>query len=145
MKLKILSAAAATFGAALAFSAGAQSTPSTGPGAATGGMSSPDSMSGTNGTSDVIKMDKNKDGMISKAEATTDKDLTKRWKELDANGDNMIDSSEMVALNSGAGSGSGTRGPSGSMGSSGQKNPQSGTSTVPSTGEPSLDTPTSTY
>lgn len=47
---------------------------------------------------ELKKLDKDKDGMVSKAEADADLTWSKRFKDLDINADGMIDSSEVVAL-----------------------------------------------
>lgn len=41
-------------------------------------------------------LDANKDGKISRSEATADPELSSRWNELDQNGDNKLDQGEFA-------------------------------------------------
>lgn len=93
-----LAALAATFacGAALA-----QTTPpTTAPGSAS---------TGTAGA-EYTKLDKDKDGTVSKKEASSNKELTKQWDTLDVNKDGKLDEAEFAQFESSS-IGSGSTGP----------------------------------
>lgn len=92
MKLQSLTgiAAAVLFaGVASAQSPAQPATPAT---PATPSTGSSSSMSGGG----FDKLDKDKDGSISKKEAASNKDLTKKWDTLDANKDGKLDSGEFA-------------------------------------------------
>lgn len=115
-------AAIATFGAGSALAQGMPSTPSTGPssssspsstspssGSAAGGsgyLSSPEkSSSATNATNAGDKfgtLDKDHDGMVSKAEARKDKDLKGQFDQLDGNKDGKLDQGEFAQFETGS-------------------------------------------
>ena len=79
-----LAALAATFAFGTAL---AQTTPPT--------STSPGSSSGTTG-GEYTKMDKDKDGTLSKKEASKNKELTKQWDTLDVNKDGKLDEAEFA-------------------------------------------------
>ena len=54
------------------------------------------------------KLDSDKDGMVSKKEASKNKDLTGKWDTLDTNKDGKLDQGEFAAFETGATSGSGS-------------------------------------
>lgn len=54
------------------------------------------------------KLDSDKDGMVSKKEASKNKDLTGKWDTLDTNKDGKLDQGEFAAFETGASSGSGS-------------------------------------
>jgi hypothetical protein len=69
--------------------------PTTSPGAGAGGAA------GAGG--DVFtKLDSDKDGMVSKKEASKNKDLTTKWDTLDTNKDGKLDQGEFAAFESAA-------------------------------------------
>ena len=74
--------------------------------------SSPSSTSPSGGAAgaaggDVFtKLDSDKDGMVSKKEASKNKDLTAKWDTLDTNKDGKLDQGEFAAFETGASSGS---------------------------------------
>ena len=75
------------------------SSPSTSPSAAPSG--------GATGTGDVFtKLDSDKDGMVSKKEASKNKDLTSKWDTLDTNKDGKLDQGEFAAFETAPSSGS---------------------------------------
>jgi len=82
-------------GAAIAAFAGlavAQISPST--------PTTPSTSSAT-GSGDVFtKLDADKDGMVSKKEASKNKDLTSKWDTLDTNKDGKLDQGEFAAFES---------------------------------------------
>lgn len=93
--------------ATMAFAANAQMGPSTNP------NTSPSSGPGSGSTNpasssapgaDLGKLDTNKDGFISKAEARRDKELSKAFQSLDSNKDGKLDAAEFAAYGSGGGS-----------------------------------------
>lgn len=105
MKLHTLIVIAAATAFAGAVSAqtppiGQPSQPSTSPSTGASG--------GAGGTFDSL--DKDRDGSVTKKEAASNKDLTKKWDTLDANKDGKLDQGEFAQFEAGA---------SGSMGSSG--------------------------
>ena len=82
-------ALAAITSLAVAQTSSQPSTPSTSP-----------STSAT-GTGDVFtKLDADKDGMVSKKEASKNKDLTSKWDTLDTNKDGKLDQGEFAAFES---------------------------------------------
>ncbi|MGH8482015.1 MAG: hypothetical protein ACRES8_06110 [Nevskiaceae bacterium] len=52
------------------------------------------------------KLDGDKDGMVSKKEASKNKDLTAKWDTLDTNKDGKLDQGEFAAFEAGSSSGS---------------------------------------
>lgn len=106
MKLHTLIAiaAATTFAGAVSAQTppiGQPSQPSTSTGAGA---------SGSAGGGQFDTLDKDRDGSVTKKEAASNKDLTKKWDTLDANKDGKLDQGEFAQFEAGA---------SGSMGSSG--------------------------
>ena len=95
-----LAALAATFACGTAL---AQTTPPT---------TSPGSASTSAGTAgaEYTKMDKDKDGTLSKKEASSNKELTKQWDTLDVNKDGKLDEAEFAQFESSS-MGSGAEGP----------------------------------
>lgn len=81
-------------GAALALPAAADNA-----GAATSspGMSKP-----IDGNPQIQKLDKDKDGTISRKEAKSDKELSKNWDTLDANSDGKLDAMELATADTGS-------------------------------------------
>jgi hypothetical protein len=73
-------------------------SPSTGAGGAAGGA----------GGDVFTKLDSDKDGMVSKKEASKNKDLTSKWDTLDTNKDGKLDQGEFAAFESDSSSGSGS-------------------------------------
>jgi hypothetical protein len=71
--------------------------------------SSPPTSSGSGAGAEYSKLDKDKDGTVSKKEAASNKDLTKQWDTLDVNKDGKLDEAEFAqfqASPTGADSGS---------------------------------------
>jgi hypothetical protein len=100
-------------GAALAACAGlavaqiSPPPPSTPPGGSSSPSTSPDGGAAAGG--DVFtKLDSDKDGMVSKKEASKNKNLTAKWDTLDTNKDGKLDQGEFSAFEAGAESGSGS-------------------------------------
>lgn len=106
MQTKVISLAA--LAAAFAFgTAVAQTTPPT--------STSPGADAGTAGA-EYTKMDKDKDGTLSKKEASKNKELTKQWDTLDVNKDGKLDEAEFAqfetsSMDDGLGQDSGTSSP----------------------------------
>lgn len=107
MRIKSLQIGVVVIGAAVAFSAAAETSPRSE--RATGidsNLSSTASTSVTNnGQSlsvirgkEMKKLDKNQDNAVSKEEAKDDKDWTELFAEMDADGNGMIVASELVIL-----------------------------------------------
>lgn len=110
MKTKFrLSLIVAAVSATMAFAAQAQvggsypGTSSSGPGSS----SNPASSSAPG--ADLGKLDTNKDGNISKAEARKDKELAKAFDSLDSNKDGKLDAAEFSAYSSGGGAAGGSK------------------------------------
>jgi hypothetical protein len=83
--------------------------PSTPPGGSSSPSSSPSGTGATGAAAggDVFtKLDSDKDGMVSKKEASKNKDLTAKWDTLDTNKDGKLDQGEFSAFEADAGSGS---------------------------------------
>lgn len=80
-------------GAALALPAAADNTAAT----SSPGMSKP-----IDGNPQLNRLDKDKDGTISKKEAKSDKELSKNWDSLDANSDGKLDAMELAAAETGS-------------------------------------------
>lgn len=99
--IKTLDFSVAALGAVLTFSLAAQTTPGSdsnvGPAASTSTTNAAQSRSVIRGK-EFEKLDKNQDGMVSKEEAKADKDWTKLFTEIDADGDGMIVTSELLVL-----------------------------------------------
>jgi hypothetical protein len=86
-KTQLIAGAALAAITGLAVAQISPSTPSTSP-----------STSAT-GTGDVFtKLDSDKDGMVSKKEASKNKDLTSKWDTLDTNKDGKLDQGEFAAF-----------------------------------------------
>lgn len=108
MKFKILSIAVTTLGAALTFSVAAETAPRAGSGSGVENTPGSDGLSDSQrGQMDISadelkKLDKNQDGKVSKDEAKADLTWRTRFDKLDANGDGMVDASEVVALSESA-------------------------------------------
>ena len=105
MKLHHLVAIAAvtTFAGAVSAQAapiGQPSQPSTSPSSTTSGASASGSMS--TDTGGFAKLDKDRDGNISKKEAASNKDLTKQWDTLDTNKDGKLDQGEFAQFEAAA-------------------------------------------
>jgi hypothetical protein len=86
------------------------SSPSTSPstGAPSSSTSPSGSASGAAGSGETFtKLDSDKDGMVSKKEASKNKDLAGKWDTLDTNKDGKLDQGEFAAFETGA-SGSGS-------------------------------------
>ena len=82
------------------------SSPSTG---APSTPTSPSSSGSAGGSGETFtKLDSDKDGMVSKKEASKNKDLTGKWDTLDTNKDGKLDQGEFAAFETGASSGSGS-------------------------------------
>jgi len=94
-------------GAALALPAAADN--------AAAATSSPGMSKPIDGNPQINRLDKDKDGTISRKEAKSDKELSKKWATLDANSDGELDAMELAAAETGtrdaapAGSGTLTR------------------------------------
>jgi hypothetical protein len=118
MRKTNLIALVATFAAGAALAQGMPTTPSTGPsssspsstspssGTSAGGsgyLSSPDSASSSApGGDKFMTLDKDHDGMVSKAESKKDKDLGKQFDTLDSNKDGKLDQAEFSAFETGS-------------------------------------------
>ncbi len=89
--LKLIAGAAITAFAGLAF-AQISAPPSTPP------SSSSPSTGGASGGDVFTKLDADKDGMVSKKEASKNKDLTAKWDTLDTNKDGKLDQGEFAAF-----------------------------------------------
>jgi hypothetical protein len=67
--------------------------------------STPPGGTSSRGAGDTFtKLDADKDGMVSKKEASKNKDLAAKWDTLDANKDGKLDQGEFAAFESGTGS-----------------------------------------
>lgn len=112
--LKLLAGAALAAGTGLAIAQISPPPPSSPPSSSpsTGAPSSPSSPSSTGaagGSGETFtKLDSDKDGMVSKKEASKNKDLTSKWDTLDSNKDGKLDQGEFAAFETGASSGSGS-------------------------------------
>ena len=107
--LPLIAGAAITAVAGLAFAQISPPPPSSTSPSSTSPSSSPSSGSGAaSGSSDVFtKLDADKDGMVSKKEASKNKDVTAKWDTLDTNKDGKLDQGEFAAFEtSGSSSGS---------------------------------------
>ena len=102
--LELLAGAALAACTGLAVAQISPPPPSTPP----GGSSSPSTgATGAAAGGDVFtKLDSDKDGMVSKKEASKNKDLTAKWDTLDTNKDGKLDQGEFSAFEADAGSGS---------------------------------------
>jgi len=99
--LQLIAGAAITAFAGLAVAQISPPPPSSPP-------SSPSTSPSTSPSGDVFtKLDADKDGMVSKKEASKNKDLTAKWDTLDANKDGKLDQGEFAAFETPA-SGSGS-------------------------------------
>ena len=110
--LKLLVGAALAAGTGLAIAQISppppSSSPSTSPSTTSPSTSgSPSSSAGASGET-FTKLDSDKDGMVSKKEASKNKDLTGKWDTLDTNKDGKLDQGEFAAFETGASSGSGS-------------------------------------
>jgi hypothetical protein len=113
--LKLLVGAALAAGTGLAIaqisppppSSSPSSSPSTTSPATPGSPSSSTGAAGGSGET-FTKLDSDKDGMVSKKEASKNKDLTGKWDTLDTNKDGKLDQGEFAAFETGATSGSGS-------------------------------------
>jgi hypothetical protein len=115
--LKLLVGAALAAGTGLAIaqisppppSSSPSTSPSTGS-PSTGSPSASPSAGGAAGASGetFTKLDSDKDGMVSKKEASKNKDLTGKWDTLDTNKDGKLDQGEFAAFETGSSSGSGS-------------------------------------
>ena len=106
-------AAAATFAGAVSAQTppiGQPSQPSTSPSTGAGASGSAGASAG--GQFDTL--DKDRDGSVTKKEAASNKDLTKKWDTLDANKDGKLDQGEFAQFEAGGST-------SGSMGSDSSK------------------------
>jgi hypothetical protein len=93
MRNKTLEVIAGAAIAAFAGLAAAQTSPST--------PTTPSTSPSATGTGDVFtKLDADKDGMVSKKEASKNKDLTSKWDTLDTNKDGKLDQGEFAAFES---------------------------------------------
>jgi len=113
--LKLLVGAALVAGTGVAIAQISPPPPSSPPGSSspsTGAPSSPSSPSSTGSAGasgeTFTKLDSDKDGMVSKKEASKNKDLTGKWDTLDSNKDGKLDQGEFAAFESDASSGSGS-------------------------------------
>jgi hypothetical protein len=111
--LKLLVGAALAAGTGLAIAQISPPPPSSSPSTSpsTGAPSSSSSPSGASagGSGETFtKLDSDKDGMVSKKEASKNKDLTGKWDTLDTNKDGKLDQGEFAAFETGASSGSGS-------------------------------------
>lgn len=61
---------------------------------------------GAAGGDQFTKLDSDKDGMVSKKEASKNKDLAAKWDTLDSNKDGKLDQGEFAAFETGSSSGS---------------------------------------
>jgi hypothetical protein len=113
--LKLLAGAALAAGTGLAIaqisppppsSPPSSTSPSTGA-PSTSGSPSTGGAAGASGET-FTKLDSDKDGMVSKKEASKNKDLTGKWDTLDTNKDGKLDQGEFAAFEAGASSGSGS-------------------------------------
>ena len=100
-------------GAALVACAGlavAQTSPppSTPPSGSPSTSPSTGAAGGSAGGDVFTKLDSDKDGMVSKKEASKNKDLASKWDTLDTNKDGKLDQGEFAAFESAAPSGSGS-------------------------------------
>lgn len=103
-----------------------QSTTMPGSSPDTSGLTGSSSMAGDAGG--FGKLDRDRDGNISKKEAASNKDLTKQWDQLDANKDGKLDQGEFAqfeASGSASGSTSGASSSSRSSASTGKSPPPS--------------------
>ena len=100
-----------------------RSTSTPGTGADTSGMTGATSMSGDTGA--FGKLDKNRDGSITKKEAASNRDLTKQWDTLDANKDGKLDQGEFAQFEASGSAGGASGSTSDSMGSSSGKSTSS--------------------
>lgn len=68
--------------------------------AAAGAQTFPETISpsGASGSSEYTKLDKDKDGNISRKESVANKDLSKKWDRLDVNKDGKLDTAEFAAF-----------------------------------------------
>lgn len=110
-----LAAAIAALVAGAAFAQGMPSSPSTSSpstsspssGSTAGGsgyLTAPDTRSNSKGGDPFTKLDKNTDGMVTKAEAKKDRVLDKQFDTLDSNKDGGLDNAEFSVFESGSAS-----------------------------------------
>lgn len=89
-------AALAAFGVALSGTAAAQAIPPSTGSTTDPATSTTDMGTGTTSGDEFTKLDKDKDGMISKKEGKKNKELADRWNTLDANQDGKLDQAEFA-------------------------------------------------
>ena len=112
--LKLLVGAALVAGTGVAIAQISPPPPSSPPSSSSPSTGAPStsspSSSGSAGASGetFTKLDADKDGMVSKKEASKNKDLTAKWDTLDTNKDGKLDQGEFAAFEMDASSGSGS-------------------------------------
>ena len=106
--LELLAGAALAACTGLAVAQISPPPPSSPPGGSTSPSTSPSGGAGGASGDTFTKLDADKDGMVSKKEASKNKDLSGKWDTLDTNKDGKLDQGEFAAFESGSSSGSGS-------------------------------------
>lgn len=104
--LELLAGAALAACTGLAVAQISPPPPSTPPGGSSSPSTSPSGTGATAGGDVFTKLDADKDGMVSKKEASKNKDLAAKWDTLDTNKDGKLDQGEFSAFEAAPASGS---------------------------------------
>ena len=101
-KSTLIAGAAITAFAGLAFAQISPPAPSAPPSSTSPSSTSPSTGSAPAGGDVFTKLDADKDGMVSKKEASKNKSLTAKWDTLDTNKDGKLDQGEFAAFETSA-------------------------------------------